>query len=346
MKKISKYFLPRLTWFHLYFGQWFKNIDGIKGFAQQVMNWLMRETLGLAANLRKANNQLGEDIKNCKNQLEKRLALPMIAPDELRGVKSKMRSYSLYILIAILAEFGFNFYATRVLLPMKGWAPLIMQIIMAAFITFGFVKLFEQLFTQIFNEPKYKTDVRPKRHIGKMVFFIIMASVYEFGVYYLCRVRGISIEGGHGLGDVTIVAMIFGMIAPIIAGYYGYERNRFKDAYNNTVQINKLEKSIADKNKTIELNKVHMRIHFKQRCQEQWAFLQEFIVYKQNFNSKKDIKESLSGHFCENQEKFTEEAVARYNEEIIYKESETPLKEISTAQQNGHRDLFKNLITQ
>lgn len=346
MKKISKYILPRLTWFHLYFGQWFKNVDGIKGFAHQVMNWLMRETLALAFKLKKQNKQLSEEIKNHVEDLNKRLLLPFIEADELPGVRSKMRSYRFLIFVAVIAEFGFNFFATSVLLPMKGWGAIVLQLFLASFITFGFVRIFELLFTQIFNEPKYKTEIKLKRHLGKMAFYIFMAVAYEYGVYYLCKVRGIALEGGHGFGDVTIVAMIFGMIAPIVAGYYGYERNRFKNAYNNTIKINKLQKSIADKSSKVKINQQRMEIHFKQRCQEQFAFFQEFKLYKENYNSRKGIeKENLQGDFCETQETFIKEAVERYNKAIIYDEP-LPPTETTPAQQNGHKDLFKDLVIQ
>lgn len=344
MKKISKYILPRITWFHLYYDQWFKNPNGIKGFADQVMNWLMRETLALASNLKKQSKQLAEEIKNHLEALNKILVLPFIESDEFPGVRSKMRSYWFLIFIAVLAEFGFNFFAASILLPMKGWTAIVLQVFLSAFSTFGFVKLFELLFTQVFNEPKYKTDIKPKRHIGKMVFYIIMVIAYEYGVYYLCKVRGASLEGAHGFGDVTMVAMIFGMLAPIVAGYYGYERNRYSAAYSNTIKINGLQKMTTEKNNTIKTNQEHMEIHFKQRCQEQWAFHQEFRLYKENYNIKKKIeKEDLQRHFCENQESFIKEAMNRYNKAIIYDEH-LKVTEITPAQQNGHKDLFKDLI--
>lgn len=347
MKYFTKHILPRIVWFHLHYNQWFKNIEGIKAFAHQVMNWLMRETLALASNLKKKNKQLVEEVKNHSEDLTTRLLLPFIEADELPGVRSKVHTYSWLIFISVIAEFGFNFFASSVLLPMHGWGAIILQVFLAAFVTFGFVKLFELLFTQLFNEPKYKTDIKPKRHVGKMIFYILLAIAYEYGVFYLCRIRGAALEGTHGLGDVTIVAMIFGMIAPMVAGYYGYEKNRYKAAYDNTVKINKLQRQIAEKNNIIKTNEQRMEIHFKQRCQEQWAILQEFKLYKENYNIKKGIdKEILTGHFCETQESFISEAVDRYHKSIIHDDVVQPVITNKTEQQNGHQDLFKNLLTE
>ncbi len=345
MKNITKHFLPRLFWFHLYYNQWFKNVEGIKAFATQVMNWLMRETLSLAAKLQKQNKLLSEEIKQHTEVLNKCLKLPFISSDELPGIKSKRRLYTALIIISIMAEFGFNSFAAYVLLPIPGLVGLIAQLAFACFATFVFIKLFELLFIQLFNEPKYNSDELPERHIGKMVFYILAVIAYECGVFVLCKARGSSLEGIHGLGDLTLIGIIFGMIAPVVAGYYAYEKNRFHAAYKNTIAINKLNKIIAKKSQTIKKNEHAMEIHFKQRCQEQWAFLQEFRLYKENYNSKKGIeKEVLAGHFCETQESFITEALDRYTKSIISDESQLVI--IKRDQQNGHTDLIKNVQPQ
>ena len=64
MKTLTKYLLPRYIWFLLWYKQWFRNPEGIKGFAHQVMNWLMQSTLGLAQKLKRENKSLSEGIKS------------------------------------------------------------------------------------------------------------------------------------------------------------------------------------------------------------------------------------------------------------------------------------------
>jgi hypothetical protein len=53
----------RYIYFRIKFSQWFKNLEGIKEFAEQVMGWLMDSVLKLAAKLKKKNKELSEYIK-------------------------------------------------------------------------------------------------------------------------------------------------------------------------------------------------------------------------------------------------------------------------------------------
>lgn len=71
----------RYNYFRIRFSQWFKNLDGIKGFAQQSMNWILRSTLRLAFILKKRNKNYQEKINELSADLKKRLNFPVIDPD-------------------------------------------------------------------------------------------------------------------------------------------------------------------------------------------------------------------------------------------------------------------------
>lgn len=47
-------------WFMLWYKAWFKNAEGIKGFATQVMNTLMQRTMGLAKRLKNQNKKIAK----------------------------------------------------------------------------------------------------------------------------------------------------------------------------------------------------------------------------------------------------------------------------------------------
>jgi hypothetical protein len=47
----------------LWYKQWFKNAEGIKGFAAQVMNWLMQSTMSLAEKLKNQNKKWQKPLK-------------------------------------------------------------------------------------------------------------------------------------------------------------------------------------------------------------------------------------------------------------------------------------------
>lgn len=335
MKYFTKHILPRLTWFHLYYGQWFKHTDGIKGFAEQSMNWLMKEVLNLATSLQNENKRLGEEIRVLKSNLSELYLYPTVNADEFPSIKSKLRSYTFLIWCAVAGEFFFNFFAAKSLLDFPGWVAVLGQVLLAAFLTYGFFKIFENLFVQLFNEPKYKTEVKPQRHLGKLLFLLGVALAYEIGVFYLCQVRGITIDG-HGNGLIGHALMIFGMLFPIVAGYYGYEKHIYKSAFKNTLDIKNAAQQISKRENKIKTNDKKMEIHFKQTCQKEWTIFQEFKTYKEVYNMRRKISpENLSGHFCATHESYIQEATDRYLKEPINQEELEIVYAVKSQQQNG-----------
>ncbi len=335
----------RYLFFVMWYRQWFKNIDGIKGFAHQVMNWLMRSTLRLAANLQKQNKQLTEKVKELTLQLTTKLLHPTIDADEYAALKGKIRTYSIILWICITGEAFFNYFAAKALFNFAGWLAIAAQTIFAVLITWVAVALFENLFNNLLNEIPYKGKNKQPRNWGKVIMIIIMAIGYEAFIYYLCKVRGIQIEGGDGTGIIANAMMIAGMLIPIIAGYYAYEKRRFISPYKNTLLIEKLRKNIAAKENRINANQQQMENHFNQKCQEYWAYLQEFKTYKENWNYTHSISpEILTGHFAETQQSFITEAIARYKKEAIHTEVFKIEQLTPLAQNNEQEEEIKKLF--
>lgn len=330
-----------ITWYR----QWFKNHEGIKGFAHQCMNWLMRSTLNLAAKLKKQNKQLTEKIKELSTELSTCILHPAIDADEYAALRGKIRTYSIILLICIIGEAFFNFFAAKALFNFEGWLAIAAQTIFAILITWIAIALFENLFHNLLYERPYKGEHKEPRNWGRLIALIIMAIGYESFIYYICKVRGIQIEGGEGTGIIATAMMIAGMLIPIIAGYYSYEKRRYIAPYKNTLRIEKLRKLIAAKENKIAINLQKMETHFKQRCQELWAYLQEFKTYKENFNRKHSIpQEDLNGHYADTQESFIKEAITRYKKEAIQEEALKPTFIITPAQKNGHDAEIKELF--
>ncbi|MCB0533911.1 MAG: hypothetical protein KDD14_17040 [Saprospiraceae bacterium] len=311
----------RYLFFIIWYHQWFKNHDGIKAFAQQCMNWLLRSTFQLAAKLKKQNKQLAEKIKELTAELNDRLLHPTINADEFSAIQGKIFSYNFIIFICITGEAFFNFFASRALFNFKGYLAITAQTIFSVLITWIAIALFENLFLHLLYERPYKGEYKEKRHWGKLISLSIMAIGYEAFTYYICKVRGVQIEGGEGNGIIATAMMIAGMLIPIIAGYYAYEKRRYISPYKNTRRIERLNKRIAAKTNDIKANEQDMETHFKKECQDRWAYLQEFKTYKENWNQKHSIsQEHLSEHFCSTEDGFIKEAIQRYKKEAIQEE--------------------------
>lgn len=312
----------RFLYFYIRFNQWFKNLNGIKSFAQQTMFWLLHSALRLAKKLKKQNKALSENIKAFKARLIECQKYPVINADEYPSIRTKIRIYSVIVFICITGETFFNYFASKAIFTFKGWAAVIAALIFSLLITWGAIALFENLIEQILLEPHYKSDKKQERNIGKVILLTVFAIAYELLIYYICKVRGIQIEGHSGDGIISIAMMIAGMLMPVVAGYYSYEKSLYISAYKNTNVISWLQRKIAQAERKIQTNRERMENHFKKNLQDRWAVLQEFKTYKENYNYKHSIPdESLKGHFCATQEDFRKEALERYNKQNLFNES-------------------------
>ena len=132
---------------------------------------------------------------------------------------------------------------------------------------------------------------------------------------------------------------------PIFIGYLAYERSRYTSPYNNTKRIAKAEKAVAGMESKIATNNQHMEDHFKREVQRSFALLEEFKVYKANYNHKNGIKEeNIAGHFCETHDSFEREAVQRYQKEVLHQTPVQPTVVIAKEQMNGHNKQLPQAI--
>ncbi len=327
------------------FRQWFNNQEGIKGFAEQAIAWLLLSTLKLAEKLKKRNEQLAEKIKELKVQLDTRETFPTIDADEFPAFKGKIRTYSIILWICIIGEAFFNFFAAKALFNFDGWLAITAQTLFAILITWVAVVLFENFFFHLLYQNPYKGEHKEPRHWGTLISLLIMAVGFEAFTYYICKVRSIQIEGGEGSGIVGKTMIIAGMLIPIIAGYYAYEKRRFISPYKNTICIANLKKQMAMKANEIKTNLQRMENHFKKKCEGYWALLQEFKVYKENWNQKHSIpRENLEGHFSACQDSFFTEAINRYRKEALQDKALVPDYIIPALQQHPNDPKVNNLF--
>jgi hypothetical protein len=345
MTTLTKYLMPRYFWFLIWYKQWFRNPEGIKGFAHQAMNWLMQSILRLANKLKRENKKLSEQIKEKTAILPKKYQFAVVEADDFDDVRDIVRKLGFWVSVGIIAESVLNYFAVASVITAKGWIWIPLKAILAFALTGLSIYLFKKWFAILINKPKYKQDEAKPRSGIDLIVLTLLCIAYEAGFYYLCKIRGIALEGGHQDSIITNFVVITGMLLPLVAGYLAYERSLYLAAYRNTLRIDKLEKEIARMENKIATNNQRMETHFKKQLNDRWAVLQEFKVYKENFNTRYEIPhENIAGHFCETQESFSREAAERYKRTVIHTEAVKPDFIIAEEQQNGTAKELKPTI--
>jgi hypothetical protein len=220
--------------------------------------------------------------------------------------------------VLIVTEAACNYFAVETLMEGKGLFWLILRIFVAVGITGGCLYLFEKWLGIIINKPAYKQTEPTKRSLVELIVLTCICIGIESAFYWLCKRRGIALEGGSGDETANNFLIIFGMLLPVFVGYLAYERSRFVAPYYNTVRIAKAEKAKAKMETTIATNNQYMEDHFKSAAEDAWGVVDEFKIYKQNYDEKRGLSaESLTGHFCETHDHFECEAMTRYKKDVL-----------------------------
>ncbi|MEK9158319.1 MAG: hypothetical protein AAB638_04040 [Patescibacteria group bacterium] len=337
MKTLTKFILPRYAWFMFWYKAFFISPDGIKGFAAQIINWLMQNVIALAEILKKENKRLEEAVKTQRRLLDKWYSHHFVEADEYDEVRATVRKLGAWITAGIIAETALNFFGISAVMLQQGWAWLALKLFVAIVLTGFGIYIFKKWFAIALNKPLYKqTETKPRNWVD----FIVLSALcfaYESLIYYLCRIRGLALEGANGDDFFTYFVVLAGMILPPVAGYLSAERSLYVSPYKNTLRIAKGEKNVAAMESKIATNNERRENHFKRELQNSIALLEEFKIFKQNYNIKHGIKEeNLRGHYSENYESFEKEAITRYNKEILGGSHQQNTLVDTKEQLNGH----------
>ncbi len=303
----------RHLYFRLKFKQWFINHHGIQAFAEHCINWFLIHSFRFSSRRNRINQTLEHKILSSEQKIDELTKYPMIDPDEFSDIRGKIRLYASIIMICILGEAFFNYFAAKSIFSFKGVLAELGAFFTALLITFAAIYIVELLIGEVLLKPRYKQTITRKRDIPKIIILFILFIFYELLIFYIAKIRGLQIEGANGIGIISTAMIILGMLLPVVAGYYAYERSIYVSAFKNTNNIFRLrEINIKAKEKIIQ-NTESIKNFVQEKLQDSWAILQEFIVYKNNYNSINNIEpENLLDHYSSTESKYKQEGSRRY----------------------------------
>jgi hypothetical protein len=303
----------RHLYFRLKFKQWFINNQGIKAFAEHCINRFLIHSFRYSSRRNRLNQSLQHKILSSEQKIDELSKYPTVKQDEFANIKSKLRLYITIITICILGETFFNYFAAKAIFTFKGFLAEMGAFVTALILTFAAIYIIELLIGELLLKPKYKQQSSRKRDIPKIIFLFVLFVIYELLIFYIAKIRGMQIEGSHDSGIISTAMIILGMLLPVVAGYYAYERSIYISAYKNTKNIDRLNEIILKARKNIIRNSQQIKNYVQKKLQDSWAILQEFIVYKNNYNSINNVDpENLSDHYCATEPKYKSEGIRRY----------------------------------
>ncbi len=318
--------------YRLLYRQFFINTEGIKYFADRCTN----KYIGTIAV--KLTNILTTYIKVLKQEREKRRQqfaeceeLDRMDDGSFAIRRRKSRRMKLVVYITLLFEIFLNYISTLIFIQGDGllyilvrWGLSIILALAAMLVTDGILtKLLPEESVRVKgnssnheDDESYIKNARTKRYIGLAILPILLIAV-EVAIVGVSRERAIDIEGGRS-GNVLFYGFILlSMALPVIAGYFKWDSEQHGKLFQNTLNYYRAEKLLHILDLIVLANMKDVKEVVDNSIRKAWEKFNRFKLYKENFNTRKNIpREDLSGHYVNDLETFKENALNHFGTEV------------------------------
>ena len=310
----------RYWYFRMRYRKWFENHDGIKGYAEQAMSWLIADVIKKSSKLLEDTQQLSERRDQLVSCEQKLLTLPLLDNDVYFTIHKKIVFTKIIIPILIGAEVFLNYVSTLIFITGEGLLFALLRWVTAIGLTAIAIVGADLLLDAISPVKAEQPPIEIAEHTRNKRFIRIFWSstvliAIEFAIAAIAERRARDVEGNMAEGLLYYGFIVLAVVFPLVVAYLRWERNHYYDAYRNRHELNKVQEDLKVIEEQISVNKLQEHLNLKNQVNEEWSLLSEFRVYKENYNLKKGIEnENLSKHFAKDKKSFSKEAKQQYVE--------------------------------
>ncbi|MEM7368714.1 MAG: hypothetical protein AAF587_08920 [Bacteroidota bacterium] len=319
--KYTKHGFLRYWYMRLRYHKWFEHREGIKGFAEQVMYWLITSVIKQSRQLLAKLNQLKLTRDKLIKQKHELLKQPLLDNDEYFSIRKKIISVSIIVPILIVAETFLNYISTLVIFVQTGFIFLLIRWAVAIVLTAVVIVTADETFHAIspvrLKETPQKKNEEQHSHtkgILRRGVSIVLLVLLEITIVGIAEYRARDVEGGVAGSFLYYSFIILAGVLPLVVGYLRWDKSHYYDAYTNRSRLNAIEQELKTIDQKIAVIQLGEHFNLKNQVQGSWALLSEFRVYKEIYNHRKKITENLNKHFTKDKESFQKEARRQYED--------------------------------
>jgi len=305
----------RIIGYWLRFKDFIEGEKGISEFAERCVQFLVEKALKKKYKLQKKNSELSAKLANLQDDLLEMNKATILTYDEFYSVRKRVRiETGLFWLISI-SEMFLNYISTLIFVPGDQFLIEVMRWAISVVVTGASVISAEKFFEEIFPVRLYKTlktEGKVYRNFMKASGVLILLIGAEFAIMTISEARARDIEGGVVGGLLYYGFILLSVVLPLIAGYIRRDTMQYLDPYENTLEQRKTTHRIQTMREQIEINTRAREDYFRYILAHFWKVFNSFKTYKENYNARFKITESIEAHYCTTFESFQAEARTRY----------------------------------
>lgn len=308
----------RRLYFKSRYGSYLRSEHGVKKFAEMCMGHLIRKVTKKSAFYREMNENLLVEKANLRMRAEELSEQPMLNAGEFFSVRRRLWANGFIISAVVVAAIFLIFLSVSAFISdatgSVGLLSWVVAVVLAVVTAGGGLIVAERLIETMVprRQPIHEDDTGPAIAIlwGTLLIGIELALL---GIVEV-RAGQLALAQESTILYYSFIALT--MLLPLIAGAIRWDAMSYIDAYKTTRAHRDIDSRLAQIDSILRQNEEYESNFYKIKSISYWDLLNEFKTYKDLYNEKYDIVESLNGHFAQTYDTFQREAHKRYEADI------------------------------
>jgi hypothetical protein len=309
----------RKLYFSSRYGTYLHSEHGVKKFAEMCMGQLIRKVTKKSAFYREHNENMLVEKANLRMRQDELNEQALLNPGEYFSVRRRVVANSV-IMIGVVAAAFFLYHISVMAFvgPEAGLAEGLRWIVsatLALVLAGGGIVVTERLIESVMPT-RIEDEVTSLRRNAIAVLWAILLIGITLSILGVASVRAGLLADAADSSMLLYGFLTLSLLLPIIAGTIRWDAMQHIDAYKTTRVHRQIDGRLAQIDSVLRQNEEFESNFFKLKSIAYWDMLNEFKTYKDVYNDRNDIVESLAGHFAQNYDSFQAEANKRYESDI------------------------------
>lgn len=309
----------RRMYFSSRYGSYLHSEHGVKKFAEMCMGQLIRKVTKKSAFFREMNENLLVEKANLRMRQDELTEQPLLSPGQFFSVRRRIVANSL-LLTGVMAAAFFLYHisvmafvgAETGLSDFMRW---IISAVLALVLTGGGLVVVERLIEAVVPTGPEDEDAAVRRKAVGVLWAFLLVGI-ELSILGIVSVRAAEFADATESGLLYYGFVVLSLLLPIIAGTVRWDAMQHVDKYKTTRAHRQIDSRLAQIDSVLRQNEEYESNFYKMKSISYWDLLNEFKTYKDVYNERHDIVESLSGHYAQTYDTFQAEAHKRYESDI------------------------------
>ncbi len=310
-----------------------RNPNGLKRYAETCLSNLVDQVKTKATSLRQGIQDMERNRNATRAYLDTVRRQDLLSDNDFFSGRRKVRIGTFLVAGILLTEGLLNYFSTLVFITGEDLGIALLRWLIAIVLTLGAIASAERLMEALLPVRKHNEPTRPPRSILMIVIWSVLMIGVEVAIAGVSEARARDIEGGHTGGLLYYGFIILSMALPLIAGGISWDLLHVYDSYKYTRKFNVAQATWESVDRQIKIVMQRLEDHYNMSLNQAWRRFNDFRSYKENYNLRRGMTESMDGHFASEFSSFKEEADRRYG--AILGRSEPPALELEEVEKEG-----------